>query len=137
VLLAAAGPARGHNLGATAHVRGDQVEVEAYFSDDTPARDARVTVHDAADQIIAEGRADDAGRWRFRVPPDGVYRVVVDAGGGHRRPFTVRLRAGGVASDEPPRAEFTRFPWGGVAAGLTVIVLLAVGWRAWRGVKKS
>jgi hypothetical protein len=136
LLLAATGPVRAHNLGAKAVLRGDHVEVEAYYSDDTPARDARVVVHDNADKLIADGRTDDAGRWQFPAPPPGRYVVVVDAGSGHRKRLVVTIPGtaadGESVSEGPSRAEFTRFPWGGIAAGLTVIVLLAVGWRAWR-----
>jgi hypothetical protein len=134
--LAAAGPACAHNLGATATLRGGHVEVEAYFSDDTPARDAKVMVHDAAGRFVATGRTDDRGHWSFPAPPPGVYELVVDAGGGHYKRLTVTISTtaadGTPVSGEPSREEFTRFPWGGVAAGLTVIVLLAVGLRAWR-----
>ena len=46
VALIAAAPAHAHALGATAKRVGDRVEVEAYFSDDTPARDAAVMVRE-------------------------------------------------------------------------------------------
>jgi hypothetical protein len=134
-LVAVAAPVRAHALDATVRVRGERVEVEAYFSDDTAARDARVRVFDSTDTVIAEGRTDDAGRWWCAAPPAGTYAVVVDAGGGHRTPRkAVTIPAGGEAavSGGPTREEFTRFPWGGVMAGLAIIVGLAVGWRAWR-----
>ncbi len=145
VALAAAAPARAHALGAEAKFRAGRVEVEAYFSDDTPARDARVIVHDHAGAVVAEGRTDDQGKWQFPAPQPGPYTVVVDAGAGHRtRPIHVTVPAvlpagptgpvadGVTISDGPGRAEFTRFPWGGLAAGLAIITLLAVGWRALR-----
>jgi hypothetical protein len=130
---AAAAPAWAHALGATARVRGDRLEVEAYFSDDTPAVDAHVKVVDSTDTLIAEGRTDDAGRWSCAAPPAGSYRVTVDAGGGHRARKALTIGGGAAAaSDGPTRAEFTRFPWGGVAAGLAIIGGLAIAWRVWR-----
>ncbi|HEY1380558.1 MAG TPA: carboxypeptidase-like regulatory domain-containing protein [Gemmataceae bacterium] len=136
--LAAAAPARAHALGAEAKLRGGRVEVEAYFSDNTPARDARVTVRDAADATIAEGRTDAEGRWSFPAPPPGRYAVVVDAGAGHRtRPIAVTIpgeppAADVTVSEGPRREEFTQFPWGRVALGLGIIAALALGWRAVR-----
>jgi hypothetical protein len=137
IIIAAAAPVRAHALSAEAKLRGDHVEVEAYFSDNTPARGARVTVHDAANTLVAEGRTDDEGRWHCPAPPPGRYRLVVDAGDGHRtRPITVTIPAtvadGAPISDAPSRDEFTSFPWLRVAAGLAIIALLAIGWRAWR-----
>jgi nickel transport protein len=129
-----AAPAWAHALGATVRVRDGRLTVEAYFADNTPARDARVTVFDSSDNQLADGRTDDDGRWGVAAPPAGSYRVVVDAGGGHRvrKTITVPAAAGETVSEGPPREEFTRFPWPAVAAGLAIIGGLAVGWRAWR-----
>ncbi len=132
LVLAAAAPAHAHALGAEAKLRGDRVEVEAYYSDDTPAADAQVTVHDAADHTIAEGRTDDRGRWQFRTPPPGRYTVVVNAGAGHRKAVTItippRPADGETVSEGPPREEFTRFPWERVSLGLAIVAGLAGAW---------
>jgi hypothetical protein len=138
LLLIAAPPAHAHALGAEARLRGDRIEVEAYYSDNTPARDARVTVLDHAGRLAAAGRTDDQGRWQFPTPWPGPYTVTVDAGAGHRKsvPVTVPavLPAGptGPISDGPSREEFTRFPWLRLTVGLAIIAGLAVGWQALR-----
>src|SRR5262245_24482939 len=155
VTFAVAQPASAHALGAEAKLKGDRVEVEAYYSDNTPARDARVTVQDAAEKTVADGRTDNEGRWQFAKPSTGKYHVVVDAGDGHRARIAVTIPAGdagatstataapsdpdcecctdGVTvSTGPSRAEFTRFPWERVALGLSLIALVAFGWRALR-----
>jgi hypothetical protein len=136
VALAVAAPVRAHALSAEARIRGHEVVVEAYFSDNTPARGARVTVHDVADKLIADGHTDDNGSFRFPTPPPGTYQVVVDAGSGHRKRLSITVpneaASDAIISTGPSREEFTRFPFGGVAAGLTIIGLLALGWRAWR-----
>jgi nickel transport protein len=144
-----------HALGAEAKLRGDRVEVEAYYSDNTPARDARVTVQDAAEKAVADGRTDDQGRWQFARPAAGKYHVVVDAGDGHRARIALTIPAGEtgatttatadpsnpdcdcctdgvIVSTGPSRAEFTRFPWERVALGLSLIALAAVTWRTLR-----
>jgi nickel transport protein len=141
LVLAAAGPAHAHALGASATLRGDRVEIEAYYSDDTPAREARVSVHDSADKVIAEGRTDDRGRWTFAAPPPGRYTVIVDAGAGHRKSVSVTIPNqtidGQAIGEGPPREEFTRFPWERVAIGLAIIAALAIGWLVVRrGVRR-
>jgi nickel transport protein len=136
IVLIVVPAAYAHALGATVTLRGQRVEVEAYYSDDTPARDANVMVHDKGGRFVATGKTDDHGRWVFDAPPAGRYSVVVDAGAGHRKIVSVTIpgKPPGDAvtvSDGPGRAEFTRFPWGPAALGLAIIAALAVGWRMW------
>jgi nickel transport protein len=154
-LLTAVGPGRAsaHALGAEAKLKGDRVEVEAYFSDDTPARAASVTVTDEVARTVAEGKTDDAGRWQFPRPAGGQYRVSVDAGDGHKARVRLTIPPGPAAvstdspgtdapgspaddetvSDGPSRAEFTRMPWERIVIGLGAIALIAaVGWTALR-----
>ncbi|HTU20668.1 MAG TPA: carboxypeptidase-like regulatory domain-containing protein [Gemmataceae bacterium] len=142
-LFAMARPVEAHALGAECTLHGDSVRLEAYFDDDTAAADARVVVRDEARNIVAEGRTDSKGVWSFAAPPPGPYRVTVDAGAGHQTTIPLRIpskteqmrtvpSAAELAHEGPTRVEFTRFPWGGVALGLTVIVLLFLGWRGLR-----
>jgi nickel transport protein len=142
-LLAATAPAHAHALGVSAAVRGKAVEVEAYYSDDTPARDAHVTVHDRAGELWTQGRTDELGKWTFPLPRPGPYEIVVDAGAGHRVTKSIVVPAvlppgpTGPVADGPSRAEFTGFPWLRLAAGLAIIAALAAGWLAvWRGVRR-
>jgi hypothetical protein len=125
--LLAARPAAAHGLGAQCRVRGGQVEVEAYYDDDTPATQARVVVRGPGNETVAEGRTDAAGRWSFPLPPAGTYRVTVDAGAGHRKGVRVIIPGEPVAGETavvsagPGRREFTRFPWLEAAAGIGAI----------------
>jgi nickel transport protein len=150
-LLAVAGTASAHALGADCTLRGGRVEVEAYFSDDTDARGATVRVLDGQGKALAEGHTDERGRWSFPAPPPGRYTVVVDAGAGHLA--RVRLNVPGPAdgraapaatvpadtvrlSEGPTREEFTRFPWPRVGLGVGLIAALGLaGWavrQRWR-----
>ena len=139
-LLIAAAPASAHALGVTASLRNNHVEVEAYYSDDTPARDAAVMVHDHAGRFVAEGRSDEQGKWQFAAPRPGPYTIVVDAGAGHRKSTKLLVPAvlppgpTGPISVGPSRDEFTRFPWERVLLGLAIIAALAFGWMALRRV---
>lgn len=80
-----AGPAAAHALDAEAKLKNGVVRVEAFFDDDTPAERASVTVTDAGGKVIAEGKTDERGVWSFPAPPPGKYKMVVDAGAGHRK----------------------------------------------------
>jgi len=143
VLLFASGPAHAHRLYVECKLKGDTVVVEAFYSDNKPAANATVTVHDALGNELATGRTDDAGRWRFPAPAAGKYQVTCDAGGGHRTPVPVTIPTAAalkpitpapeeiVVTGGPTREELTRFPWLrlflGVAAigGLAVLLWLA------------
>src|SRR5262245_20681084 len=139
--LLTAGPVRAHALGAEARIRGNQVRVEAYYEDDPPAGAARVTVQDASRKVVAEGRTDEKGIWSFPRPAAGHYRLVVDAGAGHRKQLVLDIPVADVSPSEPSdqtaleqtptvsvgptREEFTRTPWLKIGLGLGAIGLLS------------
>jgi nickel transport protein len=84
VIPFAAVRADAHHLGADCTIHGDTVDVEAYFTDDSPGHKVRVRVLDGDLKVVAEGRTDDQGRWSCPVPPPGTYTVNLDAGPGHQ-----------------------------------------------------
>ncbi len=133
VVLVTACPGRvfAHAVGVSCMIRGDKVEVEAYYDDDSPAISAVVQVLDAQEQIVATGITDEKGQWFFARPAPGTYVVKLDAGAGHRA--KAKLIVPGVAPEPPPRtmtpkvdavserARFTQFPWVNVSIGLALI----------------
>ena len=137
--------ARAHSLGAECKVNGAKVDLEAYYSDDTAARQAKVEVRNSAGEKMAAGTTDDDGRWSFARPGAGRYEVIVDAGAGHRT--TVRLEIvdtnpGAPGTEEahasdapankgPSRSEFTRIPWLRIFLGFGIIGLLAIACHLW------
>lgn len=138
LLLCCVDSVRAHGIGADCRLRGDKVEVEAYFDDDSPAANARVTVWDGAKREIASGRTDAKGNWSFPAPAPGAYEVIIDAGAGHRATRKLQLppekgetvasdpasnEATPLVSDGPTREEFTRFPWEMIALGLGLVAL--------------
>jgi hypothetical protein len=148
-LLLAAGPAAAHALHAEARLRGDTVTVEVFYSDNTPARDAVVSVQDRDGREVAAGRTDDNGEWSFPRPAAGKYEITADAGAGHRTraavtiPTDTALNALAPKPEEvvitsgPSREELTRFPFLRVALGLAAIgVLAALLWLANRSKPK-
>jgi hypothetical protein len=134
--LMTAPPAWAHALGAECKVRGDQLEIEAYFDDDTPAERARVRILDNDGREVATGRTDDKGVFRLATPAAGRYRVVVDAGSGHRAQVTVTIASNTsspvTVSEGPTREEFTRMPWFYVGLGLLLIAGITSGWLWFR-----
>ena len=122
-LLALPALAHAHAVGVVAKLAGERVTIEAFFDDDEPAADAHVTVHDAANTLVAAGKTDAAGAWSFAVPPAGRYTVRVNAGHGHATTtvVTVPQSASESASiwDGPSREARTGWHrWLGVAVGL-------------------
>jgi hypothetical protein len=144
LLLAVPGVARAHAVSLECTLRGANLEVAAFFDDDTPARGAKVSVFDAADKLVASVRTGDDGTCRLPRPAPGTYRMDLNAGAGHfaRRTIEVPPRDPSDPADPPPaplgtgtrRAAFTAFPWGRVLIGLAVIAAFAVlAWLATRG----
>jgi hypothetical protein len=136
-LLISPSKALAHALGVSCKIRGDKVEVEAYYDDDSPAQNAKVQVVNARAETVADGVTDKDGNWSFPTPSAGTYEVRVNAGGGHHARKTITVPAAAKPSptpDEPPptpaeptitdgptRSEFTRTPWLQVAVGLLII----------------
>ncbi|MFO0863732.1 MAG: carboxypeptidase-like regulatory domain-containing protein [Gemmataceae bacterium] len=120
-----------HALGAEVKLLGSKIHVEAFFDDDTPARDTRCIVTDEKGKTIAEGKTDETGLWDFPLPPPGKYQLVVDAGEGHRTKRNIEVpreetSAPASVSDGPSRDEFTRMPWERLALGLAAIAVVGV-----------
>lgn len=117
-----------HALGVECKLKGTKITVEAFFDDDTPARDAKVTVADAKKQTVSTGRTDANGNWTVDSPGPGKYRVTVDAGDGHLASANIVVPGAASSatttttiSDSPSRSAFTRIPWFAVLVGISVI----------------
>ena len=131
-LVASPAMAHGLNVSLEPGTPGVPISVVAYFDDDTPAPAAKVVVTENDGTPVAEGTTDERGRWAFGRPAPGHYRIVVDAGNGHRRHANLTIPADAAASagiDTPSRADFTRFPWLRVGGGVGFLGLVAGG--AW------
>jgi hypothetical protein len=126
ICLGFASISEAHAVGIDVKLHDGKVTIEAFYDDDTPAPDAKVTVFDAANIVISEGKTDAHGVWKFAAPPTGKYEVRVDAGAGHtaKTTFTIPPVAVETASisDGPDRATFTGpMRWVMAAIGLAAI----------------
>ena len=97
-----------HAVGVSCTIRGAQVEVEAYYDDDSPAIKAMVQVLNAKNEVIATGDTDEKGRWVFAKPGPGKYVIRLDAGAGHRAKATFTVP--GFVNDLPPENPTTTDP---------------------------
>ena len=137
-LLIAAPSALAHRLIVDPKVVGNEVKVEAFYEDDTPARNAKVIVWRDKEKV-AEGRTNEKGVWTFPKPAPGSYTVrVEDVGHAGKEQLVIpdpnpdvpALISGPEPVAEPPsRDEKTGPRWGRLAIGLAVIGGLVLLWR--------
>lgn len=85
-------------------MKDGKVTIDAYYDDDTPATDAKVSLTDAGGKVVLEGRTNETGRWSFPAPAPGKYRVVVDGGAGHRTTVSLAIPAPVHPSAQPTSA---------------------------------
>jgi hypothetical protein len=123
-------PVLAHGLNVSVEPRAADVSVTvaAYFDDDTVARAAKVVVTENGGGSVAQGMTDDQGKWAFPRPAPGRYRILVDAGNGHRVHANLDIPpdpAAAIVIDTPSHADFTRFPWRGILGGVGSLAIVA------------
>ncbi len=70
--------ASAHDLQGRVKLPPDAVIVEAWFSDDTPAQGASVTITDAGGNEVASSKTDDTGVCRLPKLSAGKYTAIVE-----------------------------------------------------------
>lgn len=75
--------------------------VEAWFEGDIPAEKARITVTNAAGEILHSGTTDERGVWLFPKPGPGAYRIVVESTG-HRDSAILQVPGEQTSADAVP-----------------------------------
>ena len=138
-LLAGTQPVYAHRIYADALIQNGTIVVEAYFSDDSPLREARVTVQGPEGALLSTGQTDSDGRYHF-LPKEAVdLLVVIDDGLGHRlegeipaariEPILGKTvlppeREAPIASSKPSGLSALGPLWLRVIVGLLVIALM-------------
>jgi nickel transport protein len=145
LLFAPASPAFAHRLMADFKIVGDQLRVEAFYQDDTPAQKAKVIVR-SGDVIVAQGQTDEKGVWTCAKPAAGSYTVRVESAG-HAATETLVIAesedgansSNAVGSDESgsmDRSTRTRTPWRNLTLGLGLVGGACAVWLVTRRVAK-
>ena len=76
--------AMAHRVVVFPYWEGEEVRVEAFFSDGTPVKGGVVRVYDPAGQLLTEGRTDAEGTFGFKPEGKGPLKVVLEASMGHK-----------------------------------------------------
>jgi nickel transport protein len=135
VVIVLASPAFAHKLELVAQQVGDQLRVEAFYADDTPAQEAKVTVS-IEGKVVADGRTDEKGVWTCPKPGPGTYSVRVESVGHAAKETVVIADAAGASNPTSPVIEPDSTPlpdsgdrsakfatlWPRIALGLGLIV---------------
>ena len=87
-----------HKISAFVDVEDGNVSLVSYFSDGTPAKNAKVTVYDSKGNVVLTGRTNKEGEFDFKIKRSGKYRAVVLAELGHRA--VVDFTVGAPATSE-------------------------------------
>jgi len=116
---------------ADCKVVGNQLRIEAFYQDDTPAQDAMVTVR-LGDVIVGQGRTDEKGVWTCPKPAAGTYTVRVESTG-HAATETIVIAEPEEGSNPSPvetnrddsgstdRTARTRTPWRNLTLGVGLV----------------
>jgi len=74
-----------HKISAFIDYEDGKATVYSYFSDGTPAKNAKVEVIDEkTHKVVLTGKTDQNGVFTFKVPYAGKFKVVINAELGHR-----------------------------------------------------
>lgn len=91
VLIAPAGPASAHGVFIFAWVDGDRICTDSYFSKKSKVQGGKVSMRNAAGEVLESGLSDSRGGLCFARPGElEDLLFVVDAGEGHRAEFKLR-----------------------------------------------
>lgn len=128
LLIAMGSVGRGHLVLGELTLHGDIVRLAAFFEDDLPANNAKVRVVDNQGAVVVEGVTDaEKGLFEFPAPPAGKYRILLDAGQGHRTTLDLELNEVDGRRHLGPaatRQSQTAYPYLKVVLGLGLIGLV-------------
>lgn len=105
LLVAPSGPASAHGVFIFAWVDGDRICTDSYFSKKSKVQGGRVSMRNAAGDIMQSGLSDSQGGLCFARPDERKdLFFVVDAGEGHRAEFKLRAEdlPGETPADDKP-----------------------------------
>lgn len=122
-----------HAMGVEVRLKNNQIHIEAFFHDDSPASNAFVTIENEVGEKILSEKTNKEGKLRAPVPPPGKYKILVNDGAGHlsSTPLIIpKLNPADtnnqniLVSKSPDRNQFIQTPWLGLVVGLVTIAAL-------------
>jgi cobalt/nickel transport system permease protein len=84
ILIAICSQANAHRVNLFAWYDGKMILSEGYFSTGTKAVNSTILVLDSEDKEVFHGMTDKKGKFSYKPPGNGEYRLVLEAGMGHR-----------------------------------------------------
>lgn len=124
-----------HAMGVEVRLRNNQIYIETFFHDDSPASNALVTIENEAGEKILSEKTDKEGKLQAPAPLPGKYKILVNDGAGHlsSTPFFIPKinpsetnNQNLLVSKSPDRDQFIQTPWLGLALGLAIIAILGL-----------
>ena len=99
-----------HKISAFVDVEDGNVSLVSYFSDGTPAKNAKVTVYDSKGNVVLTGRTNKEGEFDFKVKKSGKYKAVVLAELGHRAVVDFTVGAPATSKSKTSQNTGTKTP---------------------------
>lgn len=121
-----------HAMGVEVRLKNNQIHIEAFFHDDSPASGSLVTIEDEAGNKVLSSKTDKEGKLQVPAPPPGKYKIKVNDDAGHLASSSLIIpmidpsdvtKQNILISKSPDREKFTQTPWLGVTLGLVTIVV--------------
>lgn len=122
-----------HAMGVEVRLKNNQILIETFFHDNSPAPGSLVTIENEAGEKILSEKTDKEGKLQAPVPPPGKYKILVNDGAGHlsSTPLIIpKLNPADtnnqniLVSKSPDRNQFIQTPWLGIVVGLATIAAL-------------
>jgi cobalt/nickel transport system permease protein len=106
ILIAISSQALAHKVNLFAWYDGKMILSEGYFSTGTKAVNSTIMVLDSEGKEVFNGMTDKKGEFSFKPPRNGEYRLVLEAGMGHRAEALVSVQGmeSGTAAPEAGQA---------------------------------
>jgi len=106
ILIAICTQAHAHRVNLFAWYDGKMILAEGYFSGGNKAMDSTILVFDSEGKEVFHGMTDKKGEFSFKPPGNGEYRLVLEAGMGHRAEALVSVQGteSGPAAPEAGQA---------------------------------
>jgi nickel transport protein len=92
ILIMFCSQAHAHKVNLFAWYDGKMILSEGYFSSGNKAMDSTILVLDSSGKEVFHGMTDKKGEFSFKPPGNGDYRLILEAGMGHRAEALVSVQ---------------------------------------------